>query len=51
MRVLNMGDGHPGAAGGVIRTSSRKEAEAKKNSIIKEIFRLWKLQQENPVGT
>jgi oligoribonuclease NrnB/cAMP/cGMP phosphodiesterase (DHH superfamily) len=41
MRLLNMGDGHPGAGSGIIRCRSKKEMLAKKETILKEIFRSW----------
>lgn len=44
MRVLNIGDGHRGAAGGKIYASSKAEMLRKKSEIIEGIYRLWKQQ-------
>ena len=41
MRTLNLGDGHPGAAAGTVRCSSKKEMLKKKEEILKQILKLW----------
>ncbi len=41
MRILNMGDGHPGAAAGTIRCKSKQEMLKKKKEILNQIFKLW----------
>jgi oligoribonuclease NrnB/cAMP/cGMP phosphodiesterase (DHH superfamily) len=45
MRLLNIGDGHPGAAAGTVRCSSKQEMWKKKKEILSQIFRLWSSQQ------
>ncbi len=42
MRVLNIGDGHPGAAAGLVRCGSKKERLRRKDAILNEIWKLWK---------
>lgn len=44
MRVLNIGDGHPGAAAGRIRCASKQEMLKKKKDILTRIFKLWSSQ-------
>jgi len=44
MRTLNIGDGHPGAAAGVVRAKSKKEMIAKKEQVIDQILTLWEKQ-------
>lgn len=44
MRQLNVGDGHRGAAGGIIRARSKNEMLKKKEEIVKKIYELWKAQ-------
>lgn len=44
MRVLNIGDGHPGAAAGTIRCASKQEMLKKKKEILSQIFKLWSSQ-------
>jgi oligoribonuclease NrnB/cAMP/cGMP phosphodiesterase (DHH superfamily) len=44
MRVLNMGDGHPGAAAGTIRCRSKQEMLKKKQELLNQIFKLWASQ-------
>jgi oligoribonuclease NrnB/cAMP/cGMP phosphodiesterase (DHH superfamily) len=44
MRVLNMGDGHPGAAAGTIRCKSKQEMLKKKQEFLNQIFGLWATQ-------
>jgi len=44
MRSLNMGDGHPGAAAGTMRCSSKQEMLRKKKEILNQIFKLWSSQ-------
>jgi hypothetical protein len=41
MRTLNIGDGHPGAAAGTVRCSSKQEMLKKKKEILNQIFKLW----------
>jgi hypothetical protein len=45
MRSLNIGDGHPGAAAGTVRCSSKQEMLKKKKQILTQIFRFWAGQQ------
>ena len=42
MRELNIGDGHPGAAAGIVSCISKKERLGKRERIINEIWDLWK---------
>ena len=49
MRTLNIGNGHAGAAGGVVAAESRKNSENKKRLLIHDIYELWK-NQTAPVG-
>jgi hypothetical protein len=44
MRVLNIGDGHPGAAGGTVRCQSKQEMLKKKRELLEKIFRIWASQ-------
>ncbi len=44
MRSLNIGDGHRGAAGGMVYCTSKAEMLKKKGETINEIFRLWEEQ-------
>ena len=44
MRVLNIGDGHPGAAAGTIRCTSKQEMLKKKKDVMTQIFKLWASQ-------
>ena len=44
MRVLNIGDGHPGAASGTVRCSSKQEMLKKKKEMVNQIFKLWSSQ-------
>ena len=44
MRTLNIGDGHPGAAAGTVRCSSKQEMLKKKKEILDQIFKLWSSQ-------
>jgi hypothetical protein len=44
LRNLNLGDGHPGAAAGTIRSSSRTEMERKKSAFFADFWRLWSSQ-------
>ncbi len=44
MRTLNIGDGHPGAAAGTLRCSSKQEMLKKKKEVLGEIFSLWSSQ-------
>jgi len=41
MRTLNIGDGHPGAASGTVRCSSKQEMLRKKKEILNQIYKLW----------
>ena len=45
MRSLNIGDGHPGAAAGTMRCSSKQEMLRKKKEILSQVFKLWSSQQ------
>lgn len=44
MRSLNLGDGHRGAAAGIIYCNSKSEMLKKKGQILQEIYRLWSEQ-------
>ena len=44
MRVLNIGDGHPGAAAGTIQCASKQEMLKKKQDIMTQILKLWASQ-------
>jgi hypothetical protein len=44
MRTLNIGDGHPGAAAGTVRCSSKQEMLKKKKELLNQIFKLWSSQ-------
>jgi len=44
MRTLNIGDGHKGAAAGVVNCSSKQEMSAEKKNILQNIFKLWREQ-------
>lgn len=45
MRELNLGDGHAGAAGGIIRSKTKPEMIKNKEKILNEIYRLWQRQK------
>jgi len=42
MRTLNIGDGHAGAAAGMIHCGSKDEMLRKKKKVLSDIWRLWK---------
>jgi oligoribonuclease NrnB/cAMP/cGMP phosphodiesterase (DHH superfamily) len=44
MRVLNIGDGHPGAAAGTIRCKSKQEMLKMKKEVLTQIFKIWSSQ-------
>lgn len=44
MRSLNIGDGHPGAAAGIVRCRSKAEMLRKKKEILSQLFRIWSTQ-------
>ncbi len=44
MRVLNIGDGHPGAAAGTFHCKSKQEMLKKKKELLEQIFRIWASQ-------
>jgi oligoribonuclease NrnB/cAMP/cGMP phosphodiesterase (DHH superfamily) len=44
MRSLNVGDGHPGAAAGTVRCSSKQAMLKKKKEILNQILKLWSSQ-------
>ena len=44
MRVLNIGDGHPGAAAGTIQCASKQDMLKKKKDLLTQILRLWASQ-------
>jgi oligoribonuclease NrnB/cAMP/cGMP phosphodiesterase (DHH superfamily) len=44
MRSLNIGDGHPGAAAGTVRCSSKQEMLKKKKEILSQILKIWASQ-------
>ena len=44
MRILNIGDGHPGAAAGTARCRSKQEMLKKKKELLEQIFRIWSSQ-------
>ena len=44
MRILNIGDGHPGAAAGTIQCKSKQEMLRRKKDILNQIFKLWSSQ-------
>ena len=44
MRSLNIGDGHPGAAAGTVRCSSKQEMLKRKKEMLNQIFKLWSSQ-------
>jgi oligoribonuclease NrnB/cAMP/cGMP phosphodiesterase (DHH superfamily) len=44
MRTLNIGDGHPGAAAGMVRCKSKQEMLKKKKELVEQVFRLWSSQ-------
>jgi hypothetical protein len=44
MRILNIGDGHPGAAAGTVRCKSKQEMLRRKKEILNRIFKLWSSQ-------
>jgi len=43
MRTLNIGDGHPEAAG-TVRCRSKQEMLRKMRELLEQIFRLWSTQ-------
>ena len=45
MRTLNIGDGHPGAAGGTIRCKTKQEMLKKKKELLNQILKLWSSQK------
>jgi oligoribonuclease NrnB/cAMP/cGMP phosphodiesterase (DHH superfamily) len=44
MRTLNIGDGHPGAAAGTMRCTSKQEMVKRKKETLNQIFKLWSSQ-------
>jgi len=44
LRQLNIGDGHKGAAGGIVRARTKNEMLKKKEDVLKRIYELWKAQ-------
>jgi len=44
MRVLNIGDGHPGAAAGMVHCQSKQEMLKKKKELLERIFKIWSSQ-------
>jgi oligoribonuclease NrnB/cAMP/cGMP phosphodiesterase (DHH superfamily) len=44
MRILNVGDGHPGAAAGTVQCRSKQEMLRRKKEILNQIFKLWSSQ-------
>ena len=42
MRILNMGDGHPGAGSGTTDCRSKEEMFKTKKTILDEIFKIWR---------
>lgn len=48
MRTLNIGDGHPGAAAGTLRCTSKQEMLRKKKELLDRIFRQWSAQEIRP---
>jgi len=44
MRILNIGDGHKGAGAGVVRCSSKDEMVKRKESILRQIYQIWRTQ-------
>jgi oligoribonuclease NrnB/cAMP/cGMP phosphodiesterase (DHH superfamily) len=44
MRILKIGDGHPGAASGTVRCKSKQEMLKKKKELLEQIFRIWSSQ-------
>ena len=44
MRSLNIGDGHPGAAAGTVRCTSKQEMLKKKKEILNQILKIWSSQ-------
>lgn len=44
MRSLNIGDGHRGAASGIVRCKNKKEMLNMKEIFLREIIKLWKTQ-------
>ena len=47
VRSLDIGDGHPGAAGGRLECASKDEMLREKRRVLDEIWRMWR---EMPVG-
>lgn len=46
MRSLNIGDGHVGAAAGLVHCSSKDEMLRRKRVLLQEIWKLWKSMQD-----
>jgi len=46
MRQLNIGDGHPGAGGGMVSCQSKKENHFQKESLLNRIFKIWRNQED-----
>jgi hypothetical protein len=44
MRVLNIGDGHPGAGAGTVDCSSKDAMMKMKEETVKRIFQIWSNQ-------
>jgi hypothetical protein len=44
MRILNIGDGHPGAGAGTMDCASKDEMEKKKEEILTRTFQVWSEQ-------
>jgi oligoribonuclease NrnB/cAMP/cGMP phosphodiesterase (DHH superfamily) len=44
MRILNIGDGHRGAASGIVRSRSKQEMLKKKKMTVEQIFKIWSSQ-------
>jgi len=44
MRLLNMGDGHPGAGAGVVNCASKDDMLRKKEDILKQVYQIWSEQ-------
>jgi len=45
MRSLNIGDGHCGAASGLVQSASKSEQEKNKRNILEKILTIWKNQK------
>jgi len=48
MRALNIGDGHPGAAAGMVWCKSKQEMLRKKTEVLNQVLKLWASQQHHP---